>query len=96
MSRRIISAKISLFSQKVSFITEFTGSNILLLTYLTDGQWDFQVANLLLVTVNFESCICDLQKRKTEGTASFEGVSNCLQFTMLAILTAYSFKNTFK
>ena len=28
--------------------------NVLLPTFLTGGKWDFQVANLLLATVNFK------------------------------------------
>ena len=42
---------------EISFRTEFPGSNFLLPTFLTGGKWDFQVANLLLATVNFEPCI---------------------------------------
>ena len=48
--------KIGLFFHKIAFITEFPGSNFLLPTFLTGGKWDFQVANLLLATVNFELC----------------------------------------
>ena len=43
-----------LLFQKITFITEFPGSNFLLSTCLTGGKWDFEVANLLLATVNFE------------------------------------------
>ena len=46
--------KIGLFFQEITFITEFPGSNFLLPTLLTGGKWDFQVADLLLATVNFE------------------------------------------
>ena len=46
--------KISLFFQEITLITELPGSNFLLPTFLTGGKQDFQVANLLLVTVNFE------------------------------------------
>ena len=44
--------KIGLFFHLITFITEFPGSNYLLPTFLTGGKWDFQVANLLLATVN--------------------------------------------
>ena len=37
-----------LFFQEITFITELTGSNILLPTFSTGGKRDFQVANLLL------------------------------------------------
>ena len=46
--------KIGLFCQEITFMTEFPGSNILPPTFLTGGKSDFQVANLLLATVNFE------------------------------------------
>ena len=49
--------KIGLFFQEIPFITECPGSKFLLLTFLMGGKWDFQVANLLLATVNFEPCI---------------------------------------
>ena len=35
-------------------ITKFLGRNFLLPTIYTGSKWDFQVANLLLATVNFE------------------------------------------
>ena len=57
INRRIISLKFGLFFQEITFITEFPGST-LLPTFLTDGKWNFQVANLLLATVNFEPCVC--------------------------------------
>ena len=41
---------------RITFITELPGSNILLPTFLTGSKRDFQVANLLLATVNFELC----------------------------------------
>ena len=53
--QRIFSVKIGLFFPEITFITEFLGSNLVLPTFLTDGKWDFWVANLLLGTVNFES-----------------------------------------
>ena len=56
IKRRIISVKIGLFFQENIFRTEFTGSNFLLPTFFTGGQWYFQVANLLLATVNFKPC----------------------------------------
>ena len=62
ISRSIILVKIGMFFQEITFITEFQGSNFLLLTIQTGGKWDFQVANLLLATVNFEPCValpCD-------------------------------------
>ena len=46
--------KIGLFFEEITFRTEFPGSNFLLPTFLTGGKWDFEVANLLLATVNFE------------------------------------------
>ena len=52
--------KIGLFFQEITFTTEFPGSNFLLPTFLTGGKWDFQVANLLLATVNFEPRKCRL------------------------------------
>ena len=57
LNRRIISVKISLFCQEIIFITEFPCSNFLLPTILTGSKWDFQGANLLLATVNFEPWI---------------------------------------
>ena len=51
---RVISAKTGLFFQEITFITEFPGSNVLLPTFLTGSKRDFQVANLLLATVNFK------------------------------------------
>ena len=49
-----ISVKTGLFFQEITLRKEFPGSNSLLPTFLTGGKWDFQVANLLLATVNFE------------------------------------------
>ena len=54
INRRISSEKIDLFFQEITFIIEFLGSNFLLPIFSTGGKWDFQVANLLLATVNFE------------------------------------------
>ena len=54
VNRIIISVKIGLFFQEITFITEFPGSNFLLLTFLTGGKRDFHVANLLFATVDFE------------------------------------------
>ena len=48
--------KIGIVFQEITFISEFPDSNFLLPTFLTGGKWDFQVANLLLATVNFEPC----------------------------------------
>ena len=53
---RIISVIIGLFFQEIIFTTEFQGSNFLLPTFLTGGQGYFQVANLLLATVNIKPC----------------------------------------
>ena len=70
-NRRIISVKIGFFFQEITFIhvTEIPGSNSFLLpTFLTGGQWDFQVANMLLATVNFEPCYSDFgEKRRKIG-----------------------------
>ena len=38
---------------EIPFRTEFPGSNFLLPTFLTGGKCDFEVADLLLATVNF-------------------------------------------
>ena len=57
INRRFISVKTGLVFQDITFISEFPGSNVLLPTFLTGGTWDFQVANLLLATVNFEPCL---------------------------------------
>ena len=54
INRRIISVETGLFFLGITLITEFSGSNFLLPTFLTGGKWDFQVANLPLATVNFE------------------------------------------
>ena len=51
---RVSSVKIGLFFHEITFITEFPGSNFLLLTFLAGSKWDFPVANLLLATFNFE------------------------------------------
>ena len=48
------SVKICLFSQEITFITEFPGSNLLLPTFLAGSKWDFPVANSLLAAVNFK------------------------------------------
>ena len=48
INRRIISVKIGLFFQEITFIIEFPGSNFLLHTFLAGGKWDFQGTNLLL------------------------------------------------
>ena len=48
--------KLGLFFQNISFRTEFPGSKFLLPNFFTGGKWDFQVANLLLATVNFKPC----------------------------------------
>ena len=44
--------KIGLFSRKITFTTEFPGSNFLLWlpTFSAGGNWDFTVANLLHAT----------------------------------------------
>ena len=57
ISSRIISVKMGLFFQEITFITELPGRNFLLPRLLTGGKWDFQVANLLLATASFEPCI---------------------------------------
>ena len=57
--------KIGLFFQEITFITEFSGSNFLLLTFFTGGKWDFQVADLLLATINFKPWAWD--KCKSEN-----------------------------
>ena len=46
--------KMNIFFQEITFITELPGSNILLPRFFTGGKWDFQVADLLLATANFE------------------------------------------
>ena len=48
ITRRIISVKIGLFFQEITFRTVFPGSNYLLPTFLTGGKWDLEVENLLL------------------------------------------------
>ena len=63
-----MSVKIGLFFQEITFITEFPGSNFLLPTCLTGGYWDFQVANLLLATVNFKPCYCILHRNSCKQT----------------------------
>ena len=40
--------------QEILSVTEFPGSSFLLPTIQTGSKWDFQVANLLLATVNFK------------------------------------------
>ena len=46
--------KMGMFFQEITSVTEFSGSNFLLPTIYTGSNWDFQVANLLLATVNFD------------------------------------------
>ena len=53
-NRRVISVKLGLFFQEITFTTEFPGSSFLLPTVLIGSKWDFQGANLLLATVDFE------------------------------------------
>ena len=55
-SRIIISVKISLFFKEITSTTEFPDSNFLLHTISVGDKCDFQVANSLLATVNFEPC----------------------------------------
>ena len=63
IKRKIISVKIGLFFQEITFRTEFPGSNLLLPTFSTGDKWDFEVADLLLATFNFEPWIlCILYK----------------------------------
>ena len=38
--------------QEITFISQFPGSNLLLLTFFIGGKLDFKEANLLLATVN--------------------------------------------
>ena len=45
-------SEIGLFFQEITFRTELAGSNFLLPIFLTGGKWDFEMANLLLATVN--------------------------------------------
>ena len=52
--RIIISVKMGLFLQEITFITELPGSNFLLPMFLTGGKWNFWVANFLLATASFE------------------------------------------
>ena len=61
-----------LFFQEISFITKFEGSNCLLPPIYTGSKWDFQVANLLLATVNFEPWdqIVSFKRRSHFGKAS--------------------------
>ena len=47
-------SEMGLFFQEITFITELPGSNFLLPRFLTGGKWDFQVADLLLASANFE------------------------------------------
>ena len=51
-----ISVKMGMLFQEITSITEFPGSNFLLTTIYTGSNWDFQVGNLLLATVNFKPC----------------------------------------
>ena len=53
-TEELFPVKISLLFQEITFRIEFPSSNFLLPTVLTGGKWDFQVANLLLATVNFK------------------------------------------
>ena len=73
--------KMNLFLQEITFITEFPGSNFLLLRFLTGGKWDFQVEDLLLATLSlidtqyFSSVyLCDasilVDKRSTDESCS--------------------------
>ena len=48
---------IGMFFQEITSITEFSGSNFLIPTIQTASKRDFQMADLLLAIVNFESCI---------------------------------------
>ena len=59
--------KIGLFCQEITLFTEFPGSNLLLPMFLTGGKWDFQVANLLLATVNFEPSEYTHEKKNVVG-----------------------------
>ena len=54
--RRIIFEKISLFSKKLLSEQNSQVATLCYLHFLTGGKWDFEVANLLLPTVNFEPC----------------------------------------
>ena len=54
VGRTIISVKKQLALLRNYFHNRVQGSNFLLPTFLTGGNLSFQVANLLLATVNFE------------------------------------------
>ena len=59
--------KIGFFFQGITFIAEFSGSKILLLTFSLGGKWGFEVTNLLLATVNFEPYIQTTASAKASG-----------------------------
>ena len=48
--------KMDLLFKEITFRTEFPSSNFVLLRFLTGGKRDFQVANMLLATINFKPC----------------------------------------
>ena len=67
---RVISVKIGLFFQEITFITKFLGSNFLLLTFLAGSKWGFLVANSLLATVNVEPCKTKMEQTHTPNMMS--------------------------
>ena len=49
--------KIGFYFPEINCASVFSGSNFLLPTFSIGGKLDFQVVNLLLATVNFDSCL---------------------------------------
>ena len=72
--------KIGLFFQEITFITEVPGSNFLLPTFFIGGKLDFQEANLLLATVNFEPCVSVVAGHHTVPAVLLLMIVFCLYF----------------
>ena len=53
----VILNEIGFYITEINFTAEHLGSNFLLPTFSKGGIWDFQVAYLLLDTVNLKLCV---------------------------------------
>ena len=69
-TEELFQLEIGMFFQEVTFITGFPGSNFMLPTFLTGGKWNFQVANLLLATVNSKPCMQTVKPDQSQNCFS--------------------------
>ena len=80
-------------SKKLSVTKEFLDSNLLLPFFPSNGKWDFQVANLLLATVNFELWTNHFSVRdSTKNVLRFTTVK---EFNMYQLFESYNFQEIY-